>query len=377
VLLVMGTSAGGVGRHVAGLAGSLVGAGHDVTVAAPADAIARVDLAAVATSVVPLRVRDRPDPPGDVRAVAALSRLARDADIMHAHGLRVGALAALAVRHRGRPPLAVTLHNAAPAGRLAGWVYAALERLVARRADLVLGVSADLVDRMSALRARRVDLAVIAAPGLRVAMRARDEVRAELGLEPGTALAVVVARLAAQKGLDQLLDAHGALRDLDLLTVVAGDGPLRAALQRRVTDERLPVRLLGHRDDVPALLAAADVVVSSAVWEGQPVGLQEALRVGAAIVATDAGGTAATLGDAAVLVAGADVAALARAVREVVLDDGVRDALRSKAVARAADLPTDADARDAALAAYESLRMPADRPGRGPRRGHLPPIGES
>ena len=131
---------------------------------------------------------------------------------------------------------------------------------------------------------------------------------------------------------------------------MAGDGPLRAPLQARIDAEHLPVRLLGHRDDVPDLLAAADVVVSSAVWEGQPVGIQEALHAGAAVVATDVGGTGAVVGDAALLVPPADPVSLSRAIRDVVVHGAVRDNLRSRAVERA--------------------RRPADRgrrPGGGPR----------
>ncbi|MGL5862507.1 MAG: glycosyltransferase family 4 protein, partial [Phycicoccus sp.] len=162
-----------------------------------------------------------------------------------------------------------------------------------------------------------------------------------------------------------LRDAHERLRELDrdleLVTVVAGDGPLRAALQARIDGERLPVRLLGHRDDVPDLLAAADVVVSSARWEGQPVGLQEALHAGAAVVATDVGGTAATVGDAALLVPADDAASLARAVRDVIRHGAVRDDLRSKAVERSGQLPTEADTLDAAVEAYTSVRRTLGR----------------
>jgi glycosyltransferase involved in cell wall biosynthesis len=213
---------------------------------------------------------------------------------------------------------------------------------------------------MKRLGARRTGLAVVAAPPSRPAVRDRYAVHAALGLDPRTSLAVVVARLAPQKGLDLLLDALVLLRDddLDLVTVVAGEGPLRPSLQRRIDAERLSVRLLGHRDDVPDLLAAADVVVSSAVWEGQPVGIQEALHAGAAVVATDVGGTAAVVDDAALLVPPADPVSLSRAIRDVIAFGGVRDDLRSKAVERSGHLPTEHDALEAALVAYLSV-LPA------------------
>ncbi|HET9021458.1 MAG TPA: glycosyltransferase family 4 protein [Ornithinibacter sp.] len=363
VLVVLGTSAGGVGRHVHGLVRSLTAEGHQVVVACPTEVGERFTLGEVATSVVPLDVTDRPHPVRDTRAVREIAVLAAGADVVHAHGLRAAALAVLATS-RGGPPVVATLHNAAPTGALTGLVYAALERVVARGSALVLGVSADLVQRMDRLGARRTGLAVVAAPTRRAVSRDRYAVRSALRVDDHTPLAVVVARLAPQKGLDVLLDAHRELLgdDLDLVTVVAGDGPLRPTLQARIDDEGLPVRLLGHRDDVPDLLAAADVVVSSAVWEGQPVGIQEALHAGAAVVATDVGGTAAVVGDAALLVPPADPVSLSRAIRDVVLHGSVRDDLRSKAVERAHDLPTDRDALAAALTAYRSV-LPAGEVG--------------
>jgi len=357
VLVVLGTSAGGVGSHVRSLVGSLTGAGAQVVVACPREVADHFALHEVATSVVPLELSDRPHPSRDARAVRALGKLVGGADVVHAHGLRAAAVAVLAVG-RAPVPVVATLHNAPPSGALNGAVYAALERVVALRSALVLGVSADLVERMRRLGARRTGLAVVAAPPPREATRDRFAVRVDLGLGARTALAVVVARLAPQKGIDLLLDAQAELgrgEPLDLVTVVAGDGPLRAPLQARIDAEQLPVRLLGHRDDVPDLLAAADVVVSSAVWEGQPVGIQEALHAGAAVVATDVGGTGAVVGYAALLVPAADPVSLARAIRDVVVHGAVRDELRSRAVERADELPTEADALEAALAAYRSV----------------------
>jgi len=88
-------------------------------------------------------------------------------------------------------------------------------------------------------------------------------------------------------------------------------------------------------------------------WEGQPLILQEALRAGAAIVATRVGGIPDLVGDdAAVLVQPGDAAALADAVRAVLADPSLAARLRTAAAARGAALPTPADAIVAALAAY-------------------------
>ena len=94
------------------------------------------------------------------------------------------------------------------------------------------------------------------------------------------------------------------------------------------------------------------MVVSAARWEGQPVWLQEALSVGAAIVATDVGGTEAVLDGAGVLVPGDDADALGAAMTALLRDEVLRADLRTKALIRAAELPTAEDAAHAALSAY-------------------------
>jgi glycosyltransferase involved in cell wall biosynthesis len=360
ILLVLGTSAGGVGRHVHGLVSGLVDQGHSVVVACPPEVETHFGFAAAGARHVPLTVTDRPHPLRDLRALSTLGDLLRHADVVHAHGLRAGALAGLAAVG-SQVPVVVTLHNAAPTGRLTGRLYAVLERVVARRATVVLGVSQDLVDRMDDLGARSGGLAVI--PGPRPSQVAGgpsdpsgpSQVRRDLAIPEGPALAVVVARLAPQKGLHLLLDALQQVRDLPLEVVVAGEGPQRGELQARIDAEGLPVRLLGQRADVPALCAAADVVVSSAVWEGQPINLQEALHAGAAIVATDVGGSAAVVGDAALLVPGGDAQALADGIRVLVTDPRERARRQQRSRERAEALPTEADAVAAALEIYERV----------------------
>lgn len=154
------------------------------------------------------------------------------------------------------------------------------------------------------------------------------------------ALLVTVGRLAPQKGMDLLLDAAevlaaGATR---VHWVVAGEGPMLAELHARTEAERLPVSFLGRREDVADLMAAADVVVNTALWEGQPLGVQEALALDAAVVATDVGGTGEVTGDAADLVEPAGDA-IAAGITRVLHDPCYRDDLRSRASRRAAELP--------------------------------------
>ncbi|MFC8731127.1 glycosyltransferase family 4 protein [Luteimicrobium sp. NPDC057192] len=365
VLQVLGSSAGGVGRHVGQVVSALSSAGDDVVVAGPAVVRPLVGTDARFEAV---EITDRPRV-GDVAAVRRLAALGRGADVVHAHGLRAGALAILGVRGLRRAPadgsrrphVVVTLHNLPVGGRAVRAVSAVLEGVVGRGADVVLGVSPDLVTLATARGARRAELALVPAPRAAAAEDDPAQVRrtrAALGLADDERLLVTVARLAPQKGLGDVVAAARVLAGTPhrFRWVVAGDGPLRGELEADVRASGVPVELLGARDDVGALLAAADAAVSTARWEGQPLWLQEALAHGAAIVATDVGGTGAVVGDAAVLV-GAEPAsgiggAVAEAVARLLADDDARAAVRGRARARAAALPTGADVVEQLTAVY-------------------------
>ncbi len=105
--------------------------------------------------------------------------------------------------------------------------------------------------------------------------------------------AVLVGRLIAAKRVDRFLDAlASARREVpDLCGVVVGDGPERGRLERRAAELGLgrAVEFLGLREDVPEILAAADVLVLSSDDEGFPNVLLEAMEASRPVVATDVG----------------------------------------------------------------------------------------
>jgi glycosyltransferase involved in cell wall biosynthesis len=243
-----------------------------------------------------------------------------------------------------------------------GAIYRVLELIVARNADSVLCVSADLEDRMRAAGAHRVGRALVPAAPVSgtadVSAETRAALRAEFGANPGQAIVLAAGRLAAQKGFGLLLDAAaewGDIRPAPLL-VIAGQGPLAGELQARAASLGLTVRFVGHRGDLPALLAAADVFVLPSVWEGQALILQEALRAGVPVVATRVGGNPELTGeDAAILVPPGDAQRLAEAVRAVLGDPALAARLRKAAAVRARTLPDEDAAVAAALAEYRHV----------------------
>jgi glycosyltransferase involved in cell wall biosynthesis len=233
---------------------------------------------------------------------------------------------------------------------------AAAEHYLARRATAVLGVSPDLV-RRAAARGGRARLVPVGAAPLPPPGRSARRVRAELAVGD-RALLVCVARLAAQKGLDVLVDAACLLAGHPRrpAVVIAGDGPLRTPLAARIAGNNAPVRLLGHRRDVADLLAAADLAVLPSRWEGSPLAAHEALQAGRPLVATAVGGVPALTGpDAAVLVPPGDAGALAQAIAGLLDDRAAAQALARRALARARQWPGAADAAVRVLAVYAEL----------------------
>ncbi len=255
------------------------------------------------------------------------------------------------------------MHNAPPSAPSAAAVYGALERLVARRADVVLCVSADLTARMRRLGAREVGRALVPAPAAGTPagsgdgdLGAGDPGAGDLGAD-GRPVVLAAGRLTAQKGLDTLVAAAVRWRSRrpEPVLAIAGNGPLAGALARQAAEFGVDARFLGWRDDVPALLAAAAVFVLPSRWEGQPLVLQEALRAGCPVVAADVGGVREVTADAALLVSPGDPQALAAAVLRVLDDPELSAGLARAAAARSRELPDEADAIAAALALYERL----------------------
>jgi glycosyltransferase involved in cell wall biosynthesis len=300
VIQLMGPSTGGIRRHVAFLAEQLEARGWDAPVAGPDGPDAVVPVGALT------------DVPAARRALAVASG---GAELVHAHGLKAGWVAATL---RPRPKLVLTVHNlvldeaagrAAPALRF-------LEGRLPAFADATIAVSPEVARRFSGLPgAGRITVVPPAGPAP-VVRRSAAEVRAELGVADGERLLVTAARLHPQKGLDVLAEAVGGL-GADVRTIVFGEGPLRPA----------GLELAGPRPSVADELAAADVVVIPSRWESGPLVLFEAMQLGRPVVTTAVGAAPELVvdGETGRIVPPGDAAALASAIRETLADpDGAR-----------------------------------------------------
>jgi len=161
-------------------------------------------------------------------------------------------------------------------------------------------------------------------------------------LAPADRLILAVGNLYPVKGHRYLVEALGLLKDRrrEAHVAVAGRGDLAETLQAQARTLGVADRLhlLGLRDDIPNVLAGADMFVLPSVSEGLPVALLEAMFAGRPIVASDVGGVRAALlgGEAGFLVQPGDPLALARAIDQLLSDPAEARVLAERAARHAA-----------------------------------------
>jgi len=253
-----------------------------------------VDLDVIRREIRPLR---------DLRGAYRLYRFLRDCDytLVHTGTSKAGFVGRFAARWARVP---VVIHTAAgfafheESNALEVQSYAMLERLAAHWCDRIITVSESHRDwalRLGIGYRGFVKAIQSGIPQERVIpTRPTEQTRAELGLEAEEFVVLSTGRLARQKGLEHLVEAVPLVTphmDTGIKVLLAGAGPLRAALQkqtRRLGVEKQVV-FLGFRNDIAELLAASDAVVLPSLWEGLSISVLEAMAAEKPIVTTTIG----------------------------------------------------------------------------------------
>jgi glycosyltransferase involved in cell wall biosynthesis len=185
-----------------------------------------------------------------------------------------------------------------------------------------------------------------------------DAIRAEVRMpRPQITRIIVVANLRPEKGHDVLLAAVPALREKHprLTITIVGDGPLGARLEQHCASHGLEhcVSFLGHREDVPKLLAESDLFVLPSRSESSSNAIIEAMAAGLPVVACAVGGNVELVQDGYTgrLVAPDDAPALTAAIDALVKHPDVATVMGT----RARYLIRANHSYDAAIASYEAL----------------------
>ena len=321
-----------IGGEVAGgqlvalrLANAARAAGHDPVFVSPSTG-PFLDLVAhegIRARVVPLG--GALDPVAIVRLRRVL--LQERADILHTHThFSLNVAGRLAARAAGATVVAhMHIENVLRDGPLARRAQVALDNRTARLCRWIVAVS-------DATRAALVAQGYPPARTITIhnGIEPREPVApAKLEPDPTGPVLLEVGRLCDVKGQRELVAALPRLARDDVTVLLAGDdietgGAHRDGLEREARELGVAnrVRFLGRRDDIPALLAAADALVLPSWVEGLPLVVLEAMAAGVPVVATSVGGTpeAVVDGETGLLVPPRDVTALAGAIDAVLAD---------------------------------------------------------
>ncbi len=278
-------------------------------------------------------------------------------DIAHSHAYRSNTSSRIAAALAGVPVVIAQEHNTASGTTCCRWV---LNHLLARRSDCLVAVSRAVADSHSSFERIPRDKFEVIYNGIVVADYEapvdRLAKRVELGIEPNAPVIGIVSRLVPRKNHDVLLRAAPSVLAArpDAVFVVAGAGTRMGVLRRLAATLGIEpaVRFLGHRDDVPAILATLDVFAFPSDREGLGNVVLEAMAAGVPVVAADADGPVLEIvkhGVNGLMVPTGDPEALARGILEA-LQPETAGRLRAGSRARARDFAIEKTVR-----AYEAL----------------------
>jgi glycosyltransferase involved in cell wall biosynthesis len=307
-----------------------------------------------------------PRPTDDVAALRTLLAEIRRfrPDVLHTHTAKAGVLGRLAARRARVPATVHTFHGHLLHGyftRPVTDVVTRTERWLARRTDALVAVGSRVRDELLAAGVGRREQYHVVPPGLAVGhVPARGEARARLGLAADARVVAYVGRVTGVKRPDRIAAVMARLPGVHL--VVAGDGDRLTALRDATRGFADRVHLLGWRDDVETVYAAADVVLLASDNEGAPVSLVEAALCGRPAVAPRVGSIEEVVVDGVTgWVVEPDAAALAAGLRRCLDDPALAARAGAEAGAHARrhygrDRFVDGHAR-----LYEALAAAADR----------------
>lgn len=291
------------------------------------------------------------DVPGHARATAQIARVLRREryHVVHTHSTNAGLVGRWAAALARTPVVVHTFHTLPGEDRTFPRAlrpfYLAVERATSRATHGLVTVCDTNRERSLELRLGPPERLRTVVSGIDLRRFADggappEDARRSLGLEEDWPVVGYVARLAEQNAPEVFVEAARRRLQENPRTyfVMVGSGPLEAAV-RELARPFPQIRLVGHRDDIPRVLRAFDVYVSTAAWAGLGRSLTEAMITGRPVVATAVGGVPELVrgGETGILVPPGDPAAVHAAVRSLLDDPALARRLGEKA--RAAVVP--------------------------------------
>lgn len=337
---------GGIAAHLHGLCPALERRGHGITLVVPGYGRGEDRLAFQGARLICMRRGGRPRVLRYFIRMLALRRriaavaLEMKADLIHLHDPLVSPPL---VRPLQRDyPIVFTNHTSYFAAQAAKWWGRVLLGSLVGSPDGIITVNPVLAERSRFLDAGELELIPNGVDTALFAPRPPDgELQRNLALASDDRVALFVGRFSPVKGLRYLLRAAAELRDKlpRFRLLLAGGGSVAEEEEVKASIGRLGLeretRLLGPiaHDQLPALYSLAHVLVLPSLMEATSIAGLEAMACGLPLVASDVGGLPLIVAEGITgrLVPPADSGALARALRQVLGDEGKRRRLGAAA----------------------------------------------
>jgi glycosyltransferase involved in cell wall biosynthesis len=297
-------------------------------------------LETVATDVQAIRIEGfgrRVSFGGDIRAFAALVKEIRTfkPHVIHTHTAKAGFLGRIASIISLQPSIRVhTFH-----GHLLNGYFGSFKRLLVVIAEKLLAIFTDQLlavgkkvrqDLLNAGIGKKEKFGLMP-PGLVInKLPAKDESLKSFGLSNSRLQCAFIGRITQIKRPDRFLDVVSEVkkRGIDLNFFMAGDGELLEGCRKRISQQDLPVTVLGWQSDIEKVLSAADIVVLTSDNEGTPLSLIQAGMAGLPVVTTNVGSVPEVVLDSVTgIITDLDVQEIANALQKLATHKALREQL--------------------------------------------------
>ncbi len=297
-------------------------------------------LETVAIDVKAIRIEDfgrRVSLGGDIRAFITLVKEIRTfkPHIIHTHTAKAGFLGRIAsIISLQRSIRVHTFH-----GHLLNGYFGSFKSLLVVMAEKILAMFTDQLlavgdkvrqDLLNAGIGKKEKFGLMP-PGLDInQLPTKDDSLKSFGLSSSRLQCAFIGRITQIKRPGRFLDVVSEVkkRGIDLDFFMAGDGELLEGCRKRISEQDLPVTVLGWQSDIEKVLSAADIVVLTSDNEGTPLSLIQAGMAGLPVVATNVGSVPEVVLDSHTgIITDLDVQEIANALEKLATDKALRERL--------------------------------------------------
>jgi len=274
---------------------------------------------------------------GDIRAFTALVKEIRafKPHIIHTHTAKAGFLGRIASIISLQPSIRVhTFH-----GHLLNGYFGSFKKSLVVIAEKILAIFTDQLlavgdkvrkDLLNAGIGKKEKFNLMP-PGLEISkLPAKGDSLKSFALSDTRLHCAFIGRITQIKRPDRFLDVVSEVkkRGVALDFFIAGDGELLESCSKRISDQKLPVTMLGWQSDIEKVLSAADIVVLTSDNEGTPLSLIQAGMAGLPVVTTNVGSVPEVVLDGVTgIVTDLDVQKIANALEKLATNKALREQL--------------------------------------------------